>query len=118
MDEVFNFSTEEPNAGGMSSIQILGTLPSYTSNYVPSPDFNGLSNGMVHGEILSQQQQQQQQHIQNQSVVEGQAPPANEWDLDLQDMSWLGRLPVYTDLEPGLQGNQWLGRLYDGNALL
>ena len=107
---------EQPNSG-MSSIQILGTLPVYTSNLaaasekgdidnlggspgVPVGGFGGAGGG-PNASTLNP----------NFSTIPENNNPGTDWELDLQDMSWLGRLPVYTDLEPGLQFNQWLGRI-------
>ena len=101
----------------MSSIQILGTLPVYTSNLaaasekgeldnmgggpsVPVGGFGGAGGG-PNTSILNS----------NFSAIPENNNPGTDWELDLQDMTWLGRLPVLTDFEPGLQFNQWLGRI-------
>ena len=83
----------------MSSIQILGTLPGYSTNMGDAPNEQNNDNATAGPTMV------------NPSFASFAETPG-DWDLDLQDMSWLGRLPVYTDLEPGLQFNQWLGRIY------
>jgi hypothetical protein len=105
----------------MSSIQILGTLP-------PRQPINGQIQ-LLELPVQQQQKQQQQQQPQQQYSTgynnnnndntfnynnNGNSNIEN-WDFDLmqQDMSWLGRLPVYTDLESeyqnSLNGNGWGG---------
>lgn len=95
----------------MSSIQILGTLPQRQQ-----------MNGQIQLQELpvqnqhppNQQQQQQTQHV-AEDTFNYNHTNAENWDFDLmqQDMSWLGRLPVYTDLESEYQntmnGQGWGG---------
>ncbi|KAF1796350.1 fungal-specific transcription factor domain-containing protein [Mucor lusitanicus] len=105
----------------MSSIQILGTLPQ-------RQQMNGqiqLQELPIQNEHSSNHQQQQQQHLQQQQQTQQATTEytttafnynhsnIENWDFDLmqQDMSWLGRLPVYTDLESEYQNslNGWGG---------
>ena len=78
----------------MSSIQILGTLP----GNMTTTESNG---------TMQRENEPPMNPSDPATVTQEQT---NGWDFGLQDMSWLGRLPVYTDLEPGLQFNQWMGR--------
>lgn len=91
----FQSSNDEQANKGMSSFQILGTLPgNITTTTEPNTTIrreNELPVNQSDPATVTQEQ-------------------TNGWDFGLQDMSWLGRLPVYTDLEPGLQFNQWMGR--------
>lgn len=80
---------------GMSSIQILGTLPGNIATASESNDTIRRENELP---------------IDQSDPATVTQDQTNGWDFGLQDMSWLGRLPVYTDLEPGLQFNQWMGR--------
>lgn len=98
----------------MSSIQILNTLP-------PRQPMNGQIQLL---ELPVQQQELQQLHSTeynnnnntfNYNNNNNGNSNIENWDFDLmqQDMSWLGRLPVYTDLESeyqnSLSGNGWGG---------
>ncbi|CAO0793285.1 unnamed protein product [Mucor circinelloides] len=98
----------------MSSIQILGTLPQR------QPMNGQIQLQELPVQIQQQQQQQQQQEQQTQHATEytfnyNNNSNIENWDFDLmqQDMSWLGRLPVYTDLESeyqnSLNGHGWGG---------
>jgi hypothetical protein len=90
----------------MSGIQILNTLPNYTNpNQFSNPLYRQNENGNIPHSVDNPYSSF---HEANQ----------NQWEVDLQDMSWLGRLPVYNDLEPGVQFNQWLGRFYSDVNML
>lgn len=81
---------------GISTIQILGTLPNHTANLAtPIADIANKTN--------------QNQNGASDGNISFEGEYLNQWDFDSQDMSWLGRLPVYSDLEPGIHVNQWLG---------
>jgi hypothetical protein len=92
------FHVEQSNtASAMSSIQILGTLPQH--NNLNTPHY-----GQNFGDNST--------NLKGPNAMEFGQPIANnitEWDFDLQDISWLGRLPVYTDLESGynMSANTW-----------
>ncbi|KAL9553656.1 hypothetical protein MBANPS3_003189 [Mucor bainieri] len=103
----------------MSSIQILGTLPQRQQQMTGQIQLQELPVQNQHPPNQPQQQNQQEQpHIAteyNNTFHQNHTNLVENWDFDLmqQDMSWLGRLPVYTDLESeyqnSLNGQGWGG---------
>ncbi|KAK4511983.1 uncharacterized protein ATC70_003982 [Mucor velutinosus] len=97
----------------MSSIQILGTL-SQRQQMSGQIQLQELPVQNQYPPSQQQQQQQQTQHATEYTFNDNNSNIEN-WDFDLmqQDMSWLGRLPVYTDLESeyqnSLNGHGWGG---------
>ncbi|CEP11903.1 hypothetical protein [Parasitella parasitica] len=102
----------------MSSIQILGTLPHRQQHgqiqlqELPvQPQQKQQKQQPQQQQKQEQQQQQQQQQPQQSTEFSTTFNYSNSsiesWDFDLmqQDMSWLGRLPVYTDLESEYQNS-------------
>lgn len=95
LDKQHNNNNNNNNQTMMSSIQILGTLPQ--SNHIPqqqhdTPYFN------------SPRGEEEVNNLYNNMRT-------SDWELEMmQDMSWLGRLPVYTDIESEYQSmnnNTW-----------
>lgn len=82
----------------MSSMQILGTLPQHNSLNIPHHGQDYRQSNNIGAPTTAM-------NIGHTAATNA----ATEWDFDLQDISWLGRLPVYTDLESGynMSANTW-----------